>query len=128
MNDERDGSADVGSKGGGVGRSSGFATLRIASISDFAALFGILGGCLYLYDRAYNVAFLSSFGLEVGVVPMSAQDAIVDGLEGVAIHILLLWVPVATAFLLYFASLIASDFFEAEKEGSRAVETVPRTR
>jgi hypothetical protein len=89
--------------------------LRISSVSDVVALLGLLGGCLYFYNRAYNVVFLASFGLGVGVVPMSLQDAMVDGLESAVIHILYLWVPIATAFLLYSFWVIANRFFEPEK-------------
>jgi hypothetical protein len=91
------------------------AALRISSLSDVVALLGLLGGCLYFYNRAYNVVFLASFGLGVGVVPMSLQDAVVDGLEGVVINILYLWVPIATAFLLYSLWVIATRFFEPDK-------------
>ena len=66
--------------------------LRISSLSDVVAIFGLLGACLYFYNRAYTVAFLTSFGLGVGVVPMAPQDAVVDGLEGAIINILYLWV------------------------------------
>jgi hypothetical protein len=89
--------------------------LRISSLSDVVALLGLLGSCLYFYNRAYNVVFLASFGLGVGVVPMSLQDAMVDGLEGAVINILYLWVPIATAFLLYSLRAIATRFFEPEK-------------
>jgi hypothetical protein len=99
--------------------------LRIKSFSDLVALLGLLGGCLYLYSRAYNAVFLSSFGLGVGVIPMSLQDAMVDGLEGVTINILYLWVPVAMAFLLYFLWKVGSRFFEPEQRTSGPLERAP---
>ena len=92
--------------------------LRISSLSDVVTLIGLLGGCLYFYNRAYTVAFLTNFGLGVGVVPMSPQDAVVDGLEGAIINILYLWVPIAAAFLLYFLWIVTSRFFEAEQQTS----------
>lgn len=84
--------------------------LQISSLSDVLALIGLLGGCLYFYNRAYTVAFLTNFGLGVGVVPMSPQDAVVDGLEGAIINILYLWAPIAAAFLLYFLWIVTSRF------------------
>lgn len=92
--------------------------LQISSLSDVLALIGLLGGCLYFYNRAYTVAFLTNFGLGVGAVPMSPQDAVVDGLEGAIINILYLWAPIAAAFLLYFLWIVTSRFFEPEQQTS----------
>lgn len=88
------------------------AAFRISSLSDVVALLGVLGGCLFFYNRTYNSTFLSSFGLGVGVVPVSPQDAMVDGFGSAVVNILYLWVPIATAFLLHLIWVIATRFFE----------------
>lgn len=103
------------------------AAFRISSLSDVVALFGVLGGCLFFYNRTYSSTFLSSFGLGVGVVPISPQDAMADGFGSAVINILYLWVPIATAFLLHLIWVIANRFFEPKAPTAAVDSPAPVT-
>lgn len=80
--------------------------MRISSLPDLALLAGGAGACLYFFSRVHDVVFLSGFGLGAGVMPVTAPDAIVDGLSGFVLTLLYLVVPVASAYLLYAGLVI----------------------
>lgn len=89
--------------------------IRLTSLTDVAAILAAIGGCLYFFNRAYGAVFLQHFGLGVGVVPMSMQDAVVDGLEGFTLNIVYMWAPILAIVCVYCVAATILRFLGADE-------------
>ncbi|KQX24273.1 hypothetical protein ASD17_25410 [Sphingomonas sp. Root1294] len=87
------------------------AILRFATVGNLTFATGLVAGGIFFYNRAYSAKFLRDFGLSSGVIDMSPHDAIADGIEGVAAHVL--WVVCGLALLVlltYLCILVVQHF------------------
>lgn len=89
-------------------RSNGVAFL---SAIGAATLISVFVGICYYYSYHYRAAYLGRLGLDPEMLPITIQDAVAQGFEGIVINVL--WVVVVIAFgvLAYIALAWGALYF-----------------
>ena len=106
----------------------GSGLVTILSTLSVATLLSLLVGLCYFYNRAYRLAYFGPLGLDPNAIPITVQDAIVDGFLGINQHVLWLLFIFTIIVLVYVTAIwFSSRYLEklAIKLGIRSRQPVP---
>lgn len=81
-------------------RSNGVAFL---STIGTATLISVFVGICYYYTYNYRAAYLGRLGLDREVLPITIQDAVAQGFEGIVLNVLWILAVIAVGLLVYIA-------------------------